>query len=301
MRTFSVEPRGLFSLRAARQYFGGWLSPSDEPDAVLMAFPVEGWQSSAAVVLRQQEGVVSGDVHSAEDAAEAAWQQALAALSLDFDGAGWAAVGERDRIIGRLQSEYEMMRPVCFSSPYEAACHFVLGHRLSIAQARVLRARLAAEHGDSVFGGHVFPRPQVLLELKSFGSLPAEKIERLHGIASAALSGQLDRARLRSLPVDDAIAEMQTLRGVGPFIAAGIVLRGAGVADAVPFDEVTQQAAQRAYELDALPTCAELLRIAEPWRPYRMWSSVLLHLWLRSGAAGSFRPVGARRPRRSTT
>jgi DNA-3-methyladenine glycosylase II len=293
---FEIEPGGPFNLAAARQYFGGWLSPADEPDAVLMAFPVEGWQESAAVVLRQRAGLVEGSV-SAEDAA-GAWQQALAAVSLDFDGSGFAEVGEHDPVIGRLQAEYEMMRPVCFYTPYEAAAHFLIGHRLSIAQARSLRARLAEQHGDAVHGGHAFPRPQVLLELESFGPIAGEKMERLHGIAAAALTGQLDRARLRSLPVGDALTELRQLRGVGPFIAEGILLRGAGMVDEVPADEVTLQAIQRAYELPALPSRAEVLAIAEHWRPYRMWCSVLLHLWLRSGVAGSFRPVGSgRRPR----
>jgi DNA-3-methyladenine glycosylase II len=137
----------------------------------------------------------------------------------------------------------------------------------------------------------------VLLELDSVGSIGGEKMERLHGIAEAALAGRLDRARLRSLPFEEATADMQTLRGVGPFIAQGIVLRGAGVVDGVASDEVTRQAVQRAYELSSLPDPTELERIAEPWRPYRMWCCVLLHLWLRSGAAGSYQPVGRARGR----
>ncbi len=264
-----------------------------------MAFPIEGWTASASVVVRQRsDGSVEGEVYAADGDAERAWQQALAALSLDFDGSGFSAVGERDPVIGRLQNDYEHMRPVCFFSPYEAACHFVIGHRLSIAQARAIRGRLAEAHGDAVEHGRAFPRPQVLLELDSFGPIAGEKMERLHGIASFALSGQLHRARLRSLPLSDALAELRTLRGVGPFIAEGIVLRGAGVVDEVPSDEVTVQAVQRAYELPSLPSHQDVLKIAEAWRPYRMWCSVLLHLWLRSGAAGSYRPVGARAGRR---
>jgi DNA-3-methyladenine glycosylase II len=295
MQRFVVEPQGAFSLQAARQYFGDWLSPADQPDTAHMAFPVEGWVSSASVVVRQRDGAVEGDVYG--DEPEQAWMQVLASLSLDFDGRAWPAVGERDPVIGRLQQRYGLMRPVCFYSPYEAACHFLIGHRLSIAQARSMRWRMAEQHGDAVAGGRAFPRPQVLLELSSFESLPAEKMERLHGIATAALEGRLDRARLRSMQVEEAMAEMRTLRGVGPFIASGIVLRGAGVPDAVPVDEVTLQAVQRAYDLPSLPSAVELERIADLWRPYRMWASVLLHLWLRSGEAGSFAPVGARRRR----
>jgi AraC family transcriptional regulator of adaptative response / DNA-3-methyladenine glycosylase II len=78
------------------------------------------------------------------------------------------------------------------------------------------------------------------------------------------------------------------LRGVGAFIAEGIVLRGAGLVDEVPSDEVTMQGILQAYRLPAMPDRAQALRIAEQWRPYRMWCSVLVHMSLRSGGA-SFR------------
>jgi len=35
------------------------------------------------------------------------------------------------------------------------------------------------------------------------------------------------------------------------------------------------------YELSAPPSQAEVLAIAENWKPYRMWTEVLLHVWLR--------------------
>ena len=60
---------------------------------------------------------------------------------------------------------------------------------------------------------------------------------------------------------------------------------------------IEAQAVQRAYELPALPDAATLERIADAWRPYRMWCSVLLHLWLRSGEAGAFTPAGRTRRR----
>ena len=189
-------------LAQANTYFGGWPTLPGEPDAVVMTFPVEGWRTSAAVVVRQEpSGQVVGEVHGTEDDAEAAWKTALAALSLDHDGSGFPEVGQRDRVIGRLQEHFELMRPVCFHSPYEAAAAFVIGHRMSIAQTRSVRAKLAAEHGDAVSVGdqqfHAFPRPQVLLELERFGQIFGEKMDRLHGIAEAALAGRLDRERLR--------------------------------------------------------------------------------------------------------
>jgi 3-methyladenine DNA glycosylase/8-oxoguanine DNA glycosylase len=55
---------------------------------------------------------------------------------------------------------------------------------------------------------------------------------------------------------------------------------------------------QRAYGMSALPDSAEVERIAERWRPYRMWAEVLLvlHLFRDGGRHGLVsRPRGRRR------
>lgn len=298
MERFSVEPRGSFELAQANRYFGGWPTLAADPNALVMAFPVEGWRTSAAVVVRQDSsGSIHGEVHGADARdAESAWRTALAAVSLDHDGTGFADVGQRDPVIGRLQDHFGLMRPVCFHSPYEAGAALVIGHRMSIAQTRSVRAKLSGEHGDVLSVGdqqfHAFPRPQVLLELDRFGPIFGEKMERVHGIAEAALAGRLDRARLRDTPYADALADMLSLRGVGPFIAQGILIRGAGLPDELSDDEVTAQAVQHAYDLPSPPNRAAIGKLAEPWRPYRAWAMVLLHMWLRREGGPSFQRPG---------
>ena len=295
--TFELTPRGRFDLGRQARHFGGWAPYPPDPAAVAMAFPVEGWAHSAAVVLRQQDGgAIAGAVHGVTAAAaRQAWGQALAVLSLDIDGSGFAAVGERDPVIGRLQLMHGGLRPTLFHSPYEAACNFVIGQRISMVQARAIRTRMADESGDRVEAGGVelaaFPPPQRLLELATVRGLPDEKLVRLHGIARAALDGVLDRERLRALPVETALGELTSLRGVGAFSAQGILFRGAGVVDEVTDDPVTKQAVQRLYGRDHLPDQPEVLRIAEAWRPYRMWSLVLLHVWIRGEGGGPAPPA----------
>nr|BFE58538.1 DNA-3-methyladenine glycosylase [Dactylosporangium thailandense] len=268
---------GPYDMARQQEFFGGWVRPADDPRSILMAFPVEGWADSAAVLLRQDGDAVTGEVAGPAGA----WEQALATLSLDEDGGGWAAVGERDPVIGALQREHAYLRPVLFHSPYEAACAFVIGHRMRVTQQRAIRARIAREHGTAIEAGgrvvHAFPAPQVLRGLAELPGVDAEKVARLHGIADAALDGRLDRARLRALPLAEAYADVKRLRGIGDFFATGIVLRGAGRADAVPAEGFTRSGIRRLYGLSHDPTDAEMLRIAEPWRPYRMWCSVLVH------------------------
>jgi len=211
--------------------------------------------------------------------------QALAVLSLDVDATSWPDVGARDQVMGDLQRRYRYLRPVLFPTPYEAAAHFVLGHRRSAAQARRLRAALAESHGDAVkIGGqvlHAFPRPQVLATVAGFPGVETPRLERLHAIAAAALDGILDRCRLRELQEPEALAELRELPGVGEFFAQGILHRGAGGTDGITRDETSLQAIRAAYGLgDATPP-AQVLEISERWRPFRMWATVLLHIDMR--------------------
>ena len=288
-----MTPLGPFHLAEQNRYFGGWTTAAGYGRTILMAFPAEGWRESAAVALRQDDdGTITGTVAGPGDP-EAAWRQALAVLSLDADGGGFPAVGRADPVIGDLQRRHGYLRPVLFHSPYEAACAFVIAHRMRIVQGRAIRQRLAERYGAEIpVAGttvHAFPAPQRLLDIEAVPGLGAEKIARLHGIARAALDGDLDRARLRGLPLPEALARVRRLRGIGDFFAAGIVLRGAGVVDAVPGDDITRAGVQRLYRLDAPPTPDRLDTIAEAWTPYRMWCSVLVHVAERRHRAGTGR------------
>jgi DNA-3-methyladenine glycosylase II len=283
---------GPYDLARQSEFFGGWVQTGDH--GIVMAFPVEGWTHSAAVVLRRRGDTIEGEVSGGSGAA---WSQALAVLSLDADGTGYPAVGERDPVIGALQREHAFLRPVLFHSPYEAACAFIIGHRLRIAQGRAIRARMARDHGEAfeVAGTtvHAFPAPQRLRTLTTVPGVDDEKITRLHGVADAAMDGLLDRARLRAMPVADALAQVRTLRGVGTFFAAGIVLRGAGRVDAWPDDEMTRAGVRRFYRA----ADDDVERITEGWRPYRMWCSVLIHAGERRARAGAVESGAAVRHR----
>ena len=288
---FRRAPLGPFSLAAANERFGGWVEgQAGEGLAVAMGFSVEGSWLPAAVVVRQSaDGTVHGEVHAAA-AAEPAWRQALAVLSLDVDSTGFPAVGEADPVIGDLQRRYPGLRPVLFHSPYEAAAAFVIGHRISIVQGRAIRKRIAAELGPAIATTagtiHAFPPPRELLRYDTLPGVAATKIERLHCVAQAALDGVLDRERLRAMPEAEALASLRRIAGIGPFFAQGILMRGAGLVDAVTDDEVSSQALHRAYGLSAPTSALKVTEITDRWRPFRMWALVLLHVWFRSTSGG---------------
>lgn len=282
--TYQFAPLGPFDLMFQNQFFNGWPVLGDG-QTIIMAFPVEGWQSSTAVALSQSDkDPVELTVYSDGDS-EAAHNQALAALSLDEDGVGWPAVGERDSTLKELQTKYHYMRPSLFHSPYEAAAHFIIGHRISMVQGRKIREQIAMELGEKYTVDeedfYAFPTPDKLLSLNEFKGLNSTKIERLHAVADAALEGWLTRAELKKLSEQEVLTKLERLPGVGPFFSQGILNRGVGGADGFTHDDLTYHAIALRYNLGKDPSKDQVLEIAEKWRPYRMWAVVLHHVWLR--------------------
>jgi DNA-3-methyladenine glycosylase II len=135
-------------------------------------------------------------------------------LSLDTDGRGFAAVGERDPVVGRLQDRYPGLRPVLFYSPYEAAAWAIIGNRIRIVQAARIKARMAEDLGSpvKVRGKQelAFPGPSRLLGLEGFPGLFGRKAEYLRAVARAAVEGKLEASYLRSLPPEEALANSRS-------------------------------------------------------------------------------------------
>ena len=295
METFTMSPRGPFSLAASIQFLEGFTpaaygGPQAAPDPVLeLAFPMEGSWQTVGVRVRQQAGKVTAEVVSPQ-AADAGLVRELRPqveriLSVDVDGSDFPAVGERDPVAGELQRRYPGLRPVGFWSPYEAAAWTIIGHRIRITQAAAIKARMAERLGEPVSFGdrvvHAFPSPMRLAELDTFPGLAGRKPEWLRSLAQAALDGQLDTARLRAMPHADAMADLKKLPGIGDFSAGLILLRGASDPDAVAYAEPRlARAVALAYELPEPASAEQLREISENWKPYRTWVTLLLRTYL---------------------
>jgi len=320
MGEFQIAPRGPFSLAAARDFLCAFTPAAGGACAVgerlTIGFRLDGSFAPIAVSLAERAGAIAGWFVGDGEAALVA-RQVARILSLDGDGAAFAALAERDPPLARAFASAPGFRPVVFPSPYEAAAWGLIAARLHMRQAAAIKRRLAVERGDvlAVDGAEVavFPSPEQVLAIETFAGLPDEKLARLHGVARAALDGKLDADRLRALPRDRALDELTSLRGVGAWTAAHILIRGAGTADELPLQEPRlHRAVAFAYDLPAAPDDAELERIAEKWRPFRTWVSVLLVAYLgrsgkwespddagKRGKRATPRRGGGRRPSRS--
>lgn len=267
-------------------------APGGTAPVLDLAFPLEGAWHPVGVRIRQGAGAGAVLAQLLANPGQALTHDVRATLerllSLDVDGAGFAAVAARDEVVAELRHRHAGIRPVLWPSPYEAAARAIIGHQLPLRQAAAITARIAAEHGvpvevdDRVLAA--FPSPAQLMQLPAVRGLAARKVEQLRVLGNAAADGWLSSARLRALDRQEALAELQQLPGIGPFSAELILMRGVGEPDALPLlEKRLHRAMAAAYHLGEAPDLPALERIAERWRPYRNWAGLLLR---------NFQPVG---------
>ena len=240
MRHFTIEPQGPFSLRELAAFGFGQREAQVWDGVMRLAFCLDGYQRQVGVEVRQDAHGVHGVVHGEGDL-EAVRRQVARALSLDFDGHLLEAVGQRDPVVARLLRAAPGLRPPLFYSPYEAAVWAVMSARRPRQQIAEVRRRLSEAHGRvfELAGERVaaLPIPEQLLGVGQVPGQTAEKVQRMHGVARAALEGRLDVQRMHELGPEAAIRELQSLPGLGPFYSALVVVRGSGFADVLPTNE----------------------------------------------------------------
>lgn len=194
-------------------------------------------------------------------------------LHSDSDlGNGLAALIERDARLAAVLQAAGMpslrRRPAGFAGLSAIIC----AQQLSTASASAIWNRLAAAfdplHHDSVRRAH--PR-----KLAAIG-LSKPKIRTLKAIGTAIARGDIDLDALADMDADAAHAALIRLHGVGPWTADIYLLFCLGHADAWPAGDLAlQEAARVAFGLRRRPDARAMVKLAEPWRP---WRGVAAHL-----------------------
>ncbi|HLW17509.1 MAG TPA: DNA-3-methyladenine glycosylase 2 family protein [Actinomycetota bacterium] len=277
---FSIVPSGPFSLRALATFGFGQRSEPEYDGIMRMSFCLDGYRHQVGVEVTQDDGAVN--VRIAGDAdVEAVKRQVARVLSLDHDGDAFLEIGKRDPVIGRLQEIAPGLRPPQFYSPYEAAAWAIISARRPAAQMDKVRRALSERFGKTFeLAGRstpALPTPEQLLGVGEFPGLNPQKIERLHGVARAALDGLLDVGKLTAVDPDAAMKDLQSIPGIGPFYSALIVIRACGPADVLPENEPQAlDLTAQLYGLSRAPNQTEFRALAEQWKPFRTWAVVLI-------------------------
>jgi AraC family transcriptional regulator, regulatory protein of adaptative response / DNA-3-methyladenine glycosylase II len=176
--------------------------------------------------------------------------------------------------------------------PFELAVRAILGQQISVRAATVLAGRVAACYGTALRledGAPppaglslVFPDPAALTGADpGVLRVPGARAATIAGLAAAL--GQEPDLLAPGLPLDEIIARLCQLRGIGPWTAQYIAMRALRKPDAFPAGDLGLRKA--AATAEGVPSLKELAQRAEAWRPFRAYAAI--HLWFSlSGSQG---------------
>ena len=144
----------------------------------------------------------------------------------------------------------------------------VAGQQLSVRATRAILSRL-----EQRFGGHL-PSPAELLaadpQVLRASGLSTRKGATLRALGVRFVEGRLSDAALARMTDDEIEAALTEVSGIGPWTARGFLIFALDRPDVLlSGDLALRHAVQRLYGLDHLPNEAEVVEIAERWRPYR--------------------------------
>jgi AraC family transcriptional regulator of adaptative response / DNA-3-methyladenine glycosylase II len=168
--------------------------------------------------------------------------------------------------------------PGCWSG-FELSVRAVLGQQITVVGARTLAGRIVERFGEPLAQPrgsltHIFPTPERLADadLAPIG-LPKSRAATIRAIAAAVASGRL---RFDApLGLDEAVARLCELPGIGPWTANYIAMRALGEPDAFPESDLGLRAA---LGRDGEPASGDELReAAEAWRPWRSYATI--YVW----------------------
>jgi AraC family transcriptional regulator of adaptative response / DNA-3-methyladenine glycosylase II len=196
------------------------------------------------------------------------------------------AIGEhlsRDPFLAPLVARRPGLRVPGAWDGFELAVRAILGQQITVSAATKLAGSLVACHGEAIDDpaalelglSHVFPTPRQLAcaDLSAIG-MPTTRRATITSLAAAVVADKLIFGPRRSL--EDAIARLRTLPGIGEWTAQYIAMRELREPDAFPAADIGLLRAMRGGD-GRRPSPAELLAHAEKWRPWRAYAA--LHLW----------------------
>jgi AraC family transcriptional regulator of adaptative response / DNA-3-methyladenine glycosylase II len=194
----------------------------------------------------------------------------------------------RDPLLAPLVAQHPGLRAPGAWDGFELAVRAILGQQVSIAAARLLAGKLVEFHGRRVSMDqtghpkltHVFPTAQHLASVEAIRlGMPVRRQSSLKMLAKAAAA---DPNLFRPFgTIEEAIARLCTIPGVGEWTAQYIALRALRETDAFPAADIGLLRGAAIVD-GTRPTSTSLLNRAESWRPWRAYAAQ--HLWA-AGAA----------------
>ena len=144
--------------------------------------------------------------------------------------------------------------------------NIIVSQLLSVASANAIHGRVVELMGDVTAERFVALNET---DVRACG-LSGSKFRTMNIVAEAELNGELDYAKIPELPVDDAMAALTRLKGIGPWTAEIYLLFCVGHPDIFPAgDLVLRKMVGHTLGRKKIPDEKATRRLTKKWSPYR--------------------------------
>ena len=183
---------------------------------------------------------------------------------------------QADEKMGRLIAEFEKPEFKKDLNYFEALVRAIVYQQLSGKAAATIYKRF-----KNLFIKNKYPSPIMVMErsheeLRSVG-LSNQKASYIHNIANAFYTGAIPKD-INAIGDKEVIECLTIIKGVGPWTAEMFLMFTLNRPDVFPVTDLgIQKGFQLFFQLDKLPRPDQMIKNAEPWRPYRTLAS--WYLW----------------------
>jgi AraC family transcriptional regulator of adaptative response / DNA-3-methyladenine glycosylase II len=165
---------------------------------------------------------------------------------------------------------------------FEIGVRAILGQQVSVKGATTLSGRLVRAFGSPIENKEdpelffLFPTADQLCSggIEKIG-MPKQRARAIRELAKA-VSNDLLQLTMGSEP-ESTMEALTALPGIGPWTAQYIAMRVLREPDAFLSSDLVLRRAAAKGDGTSVPTESELLKMAEPWRPWRAYAS--MYLW----------------------
>lgn len=191
------------------------------------------------------------------------WQEAEAHLSA------------ADEFIGSLIARYGPCTLKTRDDYFTQLCKSIVSQQLATKAAAAIFERFAVHYGHVPTAEEVAATPRE--KLRELG-LSQQKITYMYDLAAKVLDGHISLASFTSLPDEEVISQLVTVKGIGVWTAQMFLIFALNRPDVLPTDDFgVRKAMMLGYCLEAMPKKQEMEMLAKPWRPWRSIAS--WYLW----------------------
>lgn len=161
--------------------------------------------------------------------------------------------------------------------PFVALAYSIASQQLSVKAADTIFNRFC-----DLFPPDRVPDPATIVTMhgdtiRAVG-FSRPKVSFLQDLAAQVVDNRLPLDSLHAMPDDEVMRTLTAVKGIGRWTAEVFLMFRLGRMDVFPADDLgLVKAVQRVYGLRKRPSRERLMKIAEPWRPYR--SVAAWYLW----------------------